>query len=305
MLFALLSGSLIAAGSETVGAFILLGSAVFFGLPHGACDLWLLNRRAHGVTGSSKNLALAGILTVYVFATLIVLAAWLALPGPSLAAFLLLTALHFGSGDEAWEHRKTAPVVESFLRGLVIISAPLAFHPQESRVVLNSLVGQPDSSSTVERILYASDWGLPSGVALLLTIDVWSGLKNRGFPWTKWVELPFLILFFALMTPLYAVASYFVLMHSWRHMFRLETYDSGGVEDFDLPKVMAAFYKRALPLTILTIAALVGVYLLFKPEVPLLLQWSSAYLILLSALTVPHSFLIAATEKQLVNTVDS
>ena len=61
----------------------------------------------------------------------------------------------------------------------------------------------------------------------------------------------------------------------------------------------ANFYKKALPITALSLIGLVAIFFVFRSDLSVLSQWTSAYLILLSALTVPHAVLIRKMEKGL------
>lgn len=302
LLLALLLGISTAERSEEVGAVLLLLSAILFGLPHGACDFWLLKRRALEGSPDAPNLRLISTLSLYTAAAAAIVGFWAVLPEASMVCFLLLTAAHFGSGDEVWEPGGTG-TVPSFLRGLVVVASPLAFHPDGSERVLRALVGNPEHSAAVVSVLAVSPFVLAGAAFLLLVRDIAGLRRGIPFPLVKWAELSLLLVLFGLTGPLFAVAAYFVAVHSWRHMLRLETYGDDTVRGigarFRIGGVIQGFYRKALPVTALTLAALAFVFVVFRNDASPLLQWSSAYLILLSALTVPHAFLIRLTESEL------
>lgn len=300
MLTALLFSTLIGDQSERVGSWLLLGSALAFGLPHGAADFWILKRRVEQGRGAPQRLIL--LLSAYTFLAALIVAVWYFFPGFSTLGFLVLTALHFGSGDQIWEESGQRDPAPSFLRGLVVISAPLAFHAADSGAVLKALAPTAESFAPVEAIIVWAPMVCGSAVVALLCYDLPRLSRGAPFPWVKWLELGLLTMFFMILTPLYAVAVYFVSVHSWRHVFRLNIYEGKtGSGDFSLPVavVIADFYRKALPVTVLSLAGLAIVYLVFKSDSGPLLAWTSSYLILLSALTVPHAILITFTEKRL------
>ncbi len=300
LLIALLSGTSIVEDTERVGAWFLLGSALVFGLPHGASDFWILKERASR-TGSSTN-RFPSLLIVYTLAAISIAALWFLLPDISILAFLILTAVHFGAGDQIWEDAGGRDFTSSFLRGLMVIASPLAFHAEESGAVLRALAPQTAALPLVDGALAWATWTLGASALALLGLDLLNIRRGIAFPSLKWLELGLLTLFFWLLTPLFAVAVYFVAVHSWRHVFRLGVYEEKtDAGEFSAPvlRVIAGFYMKALPITVLSLLGLVAVYLVFRADLSPLTAWTSAYLVLLSALTVPHAILISLTEKRL------
>lgn len=300
MALALLSGISIVEDTERAGAWLLLGSALLFGLPHGAADFWLLKERAYSADRSFTRFGV--LLFLYTLAALLIAVFWFYFPDLSIVAFLLLTALHFGAGDEVWQGTDSANPVPSLLRGTVVIVAPLAFHPVESGAVLTALAPSSNSLPLVGATLAWAPSLLIASAAVLAVFDVMSWRSRRPYPTVKWLELGLLTLFFWILTPLFAVAVYFVVVHSWRHVFRLELYEKNtDSEEFSEPvlKVIRDFYVKALPVTLLSLIGLAVIYIVFRPDPGTLTAWTSSYLILLSALTVPHAILIGLTEKRL------
>lgn len=283
--------------SETVGAWVLLGSILLIGLPHGACDFQLL-RKKDSEPRSLKDFS--KILTLYTLLAAVIALLWFVLPEISLAAFLILTAWHFGSGDEVWSSSGTVAPVPAWARGLMLVSAPLAFHRDDSAVVLNALVRSSDSQF-VGMVLDFAIYVFAASAFLFAVNELVRSLRTGGVAPNRIIEPILIGIFFYLVSPLLAVAVYFVAVHSWRHVFRLELYDrpESEVGEKGIVGSFVAFYRKALPITALSLIGLLLIFIAFRSDLSYLSQWTSSYLILLSALTVPHAILIRKMEKGL------
>lgn len=282
--------------SETLGAWLLLASALLFGLPHGACDFWIM----FGATRKETNQfrALGKLLTAYLVLAFFIGGIWYFLPGAALISFLGLTAWHFGSGDAVWESDvKLDWLLNSLGRGLLVISAPLAFYPRESGFVFAKL----DANSS-EILVFLAPYTLAFGMFLLLLNNFFALFQkskiNFGKQFLNWLETFFLLLFFWLTTPLLAVTVYLVGVHSWRHLLRLNVYEQNerAFERNTLWLNIVRFHRRALPLTLVSLIGLALIVWLLQLRISNLADQISAYLVLLSALTVPHAMLITLTE---------
>jgi beta-carotene 15,15'-dioxygenase len=291
-----LLGGLSGKNSEIVGAWLLLGSALLFGLPHGAYDFWILFDSTRRERESHR--ALFGFLTTYLMLSLAVVGVWYFLPSVVLTGFLVLTAWHFGSGDAIWETKNRSDwFINSLGRGLLVMSAPLTFYPNESGSVLAKL----DTHST-EILLSVASYTLIIGIVLLLLNNLValfraSKLQSKNRLLTL-LEILFLLLFFWLTTPLLAVTVYLVGVHSWRHLLRLEIYEQRekAFERRKLRQIIGRFHRRALPITLVSLIGLSLIFWLWQLRISDLTNYTSAYLVLLSALTVPHAALITWTE---------
>lgn len=293
ILFAISTGE----ASETVGAWVLLASILLIGLPHGACDYQLLKKN-DSETRSLKNFS--KVLTLYTFLAAVIALLWFVLPEISLIAFLILTAWHFGSGDEAWSSRGPVALLPAWARGLMIVAAPLAFHRDDSATVLNALVRSSDSPF-VDAVLDVAIYVFAASASVFVINELSRSLRSKSVASTRIIEPVLIGTFFYLVSPLLAVAVYFVAVHSWRHVFRLELYDHPGSEvgEKGIVGSFVAFYGKALPITALSLIGLVLIFIAFRSDLSYLSQWTSSYLILLSALTVPHAILIRKMEKGL------
>ncbi len=282
--------------SEIAGAWLLLFSALLFGLPHGAYDFWILfdsTRREHRSSG-----ALFGLLTTYLLLASAVVLVWYFFPGIVLIGFLALTAWHFGSGDAVWESENQSDwLVNSLGRGLLVMSAPLAFYRNESGAVLAKL-----DADSAEILLTIAPYTLAIGIALIVFVNFSAVFCDSDLPVTSrlltLLETIFLLTFFWLTTPLLSVTVYLIGVHSWRHLLRLEIYEQNenAFERKSLQQIVGRFHRRALPVTLVSLIGLGLIFWLLQLRISDFANYTSAYLVLLSALTLPHAALITRTE---------
>ena len=260
--------------------WVFLGSIILFGLAHGGCDVWLPG----WVRGREESARfLAAFCLAYTGVAGLVLCFWHWQPVLALVGFLLLTAWHWGSADavltgaRAWRFGSLA-----WGRGLLVMAAPAAFHPHAALEVYGALapaacaVFPPDRLRTLG-ILAAT---LAVGAEGL----VWSkGPRPRGLA-SHSLETVFLIGLFAVCPPLIATVLYFVWFHAWRHILRLCRWQSPGSGNrwTDILR----FHWAALPCSLGALALLWLVAWVWPGD---LLR---AYLILLSAVTLPHALLV-------------
>ena len=284
--------------SETLGAWLLLASALAFGLPHGAYDFWILLDKTRNETNKFRSLIKN--LAIYLGLVILTVGIWYFLSNVALIGFLALTAWHFGSGDAIWENNsKHNWLLNSLGRGLLVIFAPLTFYPPESGVVLAKL-----DVNSAEMLINFAPYALAVGIFLFLLNNLFTvfhksqiNLSQQSF---IWLETIFLMIFFWLTTPLLAVTIYLVGVHSWRHLVRLNVYEnSKKFELHSLWQNIKRFHQRALPLTLLSLVSLALIFWLWQLRISDLSDKTSAYLVLLSALTVPHAILITWTELKL------
>jgi Brp/Blh family beta-carotene 15,15'-monooxygenase len=283
--------------TEYVGAWLLLISAFAFGLPHGACDFWILQKTAQNQKNSFHPLAKNFL--IYLTLSIATIAIWFFFPSFALIAFLLLTSWHFGSGDAIWEKGdKKFWVLNSFGRGFIIIFAPISFHSSQSSNVLLGLTGNT-GISIVELIIKISPFILSIGIIFLIIETILTkNMRTLSSQLIKWTEIILLLITFWLTSPILAVAFYLVGVHSWRHILRLEFYASGENEprETTVRQSIVNFHKKALPMTALSLVGLTGIFWFWQISLTEVYSMTYAYLILLSALTVPHAAMISWIE---------
>jgi beta-carotene 15,15'-dioxygenase len=286
--------------AEIYGAWLLIASALFFGLPHGAYDFWLLTDAAQHKNNNIKHTL--NLLFGYLFIALLIVGVWFFFQNSAIVGFLALTVWHFGSGDAIWENADRKDwIISSIGRGFVLMFAPLTFFPKESGVVLSKLVSR-ESTEIVGFLLSLAPYIFVSGIILVFINAFVLKSANSSLISQRnliiLVETVLLILFFWLTTPLLAVTIYLIGVHSWRHLLRINVYEnvSKQSEHNSLWAMVGKFHLRALPITIFSLFGIGLIFWLWQMKISELADYTSAYLVLLSALTVPHAILITWSE---------
>ena len=259
---------------------------------------------SHGSLDHVKGKKLFNILNIkkisifYFLYTLIaisVIIIWIIIPSVSLMIFLLVASFHFGKEDTQFLISENSYFNQLlfFLKGLLIILAPMFFHFDETITIFKFLlIDNEIFYSTLEFIEVNKI--LPIGIILSTLSCVY--LFLRKFEVKKFVIFldffSILILNYYL-SPLVAFTIYFCFLHSIRHSITL-IYE---IDKNDFKNGLKVFSKKVLPLTILTaIFCLIGLYLLNNNY-----DFNSSILkiifIGLASLTFPHILLEYFLEK--------
>jgi len=259
---------------------------------------------SHGSLDHVKGKKLFNILNIkkisifYFLYTLIaisVIIIWIIIPSVSLMIFLLVASFHFGKEDTQFLISENSYFNQLlfFLKGLLIILAPMFFHFNETITIFKFLlIDNEIFYSTLEFIEVNKI--LPIGIILSTLSCVY--LFLRKFEIKKFVIFldffSILILNYYL-SPLVAFTIYFCFLHSIRHSITL-IYE---IDKNDFKNGLKVFSKKVLPLTILTaIFCLIGIYQLNNNY-----DFNSSILkiifIGLASLTFPHILLEYFLEK--------
>ena len=259
---------------------------------------------SHGSLDHVKGKKLFNILNIkkisifYFLYTLIaisVIILWIIIPSISLMIFLLVASFHFGKEDTQFLISENSYFNQLlfFLKGLLIILAPMFFHFDETITIFKFLlIDNEIFYSTLEFIEVNKI--LPIGIILSTLSCVY--LFLRKFEIKKFIIFldffSILILNYYL-SPLVAFTIYFCFLHSIRHSITL-IYE---IDKNDFKNGLKVFSKKVLPLTILTaIFCLIGLYLLNNNY-----DFNSSILkiifIGLASLTFPHILLEYFLEK--------
>ena len=282
---------------------LFLASALVLGLPHGAADPWVPQWAAgQRWTTLRPWLRFAGF---YLVAVGVTLAAWHWTRLASTVGFLLLTAWHWGSADASGtlppRTRRWAALALG--RGLVVVAGSLALRPAaEGWAVLDALAG----SAAAGEAIAATAWPLLivgvllEAVILSLTaLDaVMAGERDPERAWRRLgrqaLETLLLLALFRFLPAVASVGVYFVCFHAWRHVERLAALQPGTPAAGGVLRRVGLFYRRVWPFALGALVMVPGFHhLLARPAVePGGGGWLTAYLILLSALTVPHAAVV-------------
>ena len=259
---------------------------------------------SHGSLDHVKGKKLFNILNIskisifyfsYILIAILVIIIWIKIPFISLMCFLLVASYHFGKEDTQFLMNENSYFNQLlfFLKGLLIISAPMFFHFDETIIIFKLLlVDNEIFYSTLEFI----EVNKIVPIAIILSSLSSICLLLRKFEIKKFIifldYFSILVLNYYL-TPLVAFTIYFCFLHSIRHSITL-IYE---IDKNDFKNGLKIFGQKALPLTVLTaIFCLIGLYLLNNNY-----DFNSSILkiifIGLASLTFPHILLEYFLEK--------
>ena len=259
---------------------------------------------SHGSLDHVKGKKLFNILNIskisifyfsYILIAILVIIIWIKIPFISLMCFLLVASYHFGKEDTQFLMNENSYFNQLlfFLKGLLIIAAPMFFHFDETIIIFKLLlVDNEIFYSTLEFIEVNKI--LPIAITLSSLSSIY--LFLRKFEIKKFIVFldyfSILVLNYYL-TPLVAFTIYFCFLHSIRHSITL-IYE---IDKNDFKNGLKIFGQKALPLTVLTaIFCLIGLYLLNNNY-----DFNSSILkiifIGLASLTFPHILLEYFLEK--------
>ena len=276
-----------------------------FNIPPLICLLLILTIGvSHGSLDHVKGKKLFNILNInkisifyfsYILIAILVIIIWIIIPFISLMIFLLVASYHFGKEDTQFLINENSYFNQLlfFLKGLLIIVAPIFFHFEETITIFKLLLVDSEIFySTLEFI----------EVNKILPIAIILSSLSSIFLFLRKFEIKKFIVFFDYfsililnyyLTPLVAFTVYFCFLHSIRHSITL-IYE---IDKNDFKNGLKVFVQKALPLTVLTaIFCLIGLYLLNNNY-----DFNSSILkiifIGLASLTFPHILLEYFLEK--------
>lgn len=298
-----------AATLERYGFFPLLIGIVFLGLPHGALDHLVPTRM--GFKWAQKPVVVSLYLLAYMAVAGLFFALWFWQPILAFVLFLLASILHWGQGDmrflEIFLNRlPSSPwgtVVTILLRGSLPILLPVLAFPQTAE----SLFQNMSMGLGVERLITISPQFVSSGIIFLLALSVlymlnavlvsdhWDTLVIDG------LELVLLVILFTTIPAYFSLGIYFLFWHSLRHLLRLLTLKESDQHLISQGKWLGTSLRLArdlTPVTVLALAFLAILYVFAESRIASTESFVALYLILISALTMPHLFVVALMDQK-------
>ncbi|MGD1974979.1 MAG: Brp/Blh family beta-carotene 15,15'-dioxygenase, partial [Desulfobacterales bacterium] len=211
------TGMLDSIGRQLVLLAVLLP---FAGIPHGALDYKVAQDTLEHKMGKLWSVS---FLTGYVILMATVLLAWQINPSGSLAVFLCITALHFGTGDTLTTlgTPTTIRIADAIGRGGTVLTFPALFFPEDVALLFSYLIAENDAR------LFTGFLGLmaPLTVLALLSSIGWyiiQFLRYRdNIHLSRMLELIALMAAFSFLPALLAFTIYFSFLHSVRHLLYL------------------------------------------------------------------------------------
>jgi Brp/Blh family beta-carotene 15,15'-monooxygenase len=259
----------------TIVCFFLIAT---IGVSHGSLDNFKGNKLLKILKIKNKFL----FYLIYIFVSLAVIGSWLIFPLLTLAIFLIVAAYHFGKEDSVFGKVNKFKLLNLllFLKGSLIILAPLYFHHYET-IQIFEILG-------IKLIQY--------NISLIIILMSLSLISN--FFINKNILLSLLDSFTVIILnmnfePLLAFTVYFCFLHSIRHSLSLVQ----DINSKNLKKGLISFLKKAFPLTIVTAFGFVIAVFLLNEYYLLDSAILKVIFIGLASLTFPHILLEYLLEK--------
>ena len=253
---------------------------------------------SHGSFDHIKGKKLLNILKIYniylffltyILIGLIIIILWLIFPATSLIIFLLIASYHFGKEDTEFLTNKNlvSNQLLYFLKGLLIIIAPLQFHFEETINIFKLLFVENEKFYIFLGFI-ENNKILP--IIFLLSVSSSIFLFTKNF---KFISFSIFLDFFSILilnyylSPIVAFTFYFCFLHSIRHSFLLIF----ELDPVSFKNGLFRFFKKTLPLIIVTAA----IYLIALFYLKNTYEFNDAILkvifIGLASLTFPHILL--------------
>jgi Brp/Blh family beta-carotene 15,15'-monooxygenase len=196
-------------------------------MPHGAVDLGV-SRQLHESYGSSANLHFFSYLLLLLGSA----ALFVALPLVAIVTFLLVSGLHFALADAralqrsvSFEAGPQLVWAAALVRGSLLISLPFFFFPAESISVFSNVAAVVGASSPDIDPAMVRLWsGVLVAISVIGHVAVTSCRLAAGqisTASTELVEASVLCFAFISLHPLFAIGTYVLLWHGWRHLHSL------------------------------------------------------------------------------------
>jgi len=259
---------------------------------------------SHGSLDNIKGKKLLNILNInkiylfylfYIFVILFVIILWLIIPSLTLILFLLVASYHFGKEDTDFLIDKNLALNQLFyfLKGMLIVIAPLNFHFEETINIFKLLL--IDSEKFYIFLGYMEGFKI---ISIIFILSIFSSIclfiKNfRFINFTIFLDFFSILILNYYLSPLLAFTFYFCFLHSIRHSFSLIF----ELDHRNFKNGFLIFLKKALPLTILTIVLYLIALFYLSNSYELNDAIYKVIFIGLASLTFPHILLEYFIEK--------
>jgi Brp/Blh family beta-carotene 15,15'-monooxygenase len=295
VVFFLLSGSLSIMinrfESLIISPIICLLLILSIGISHGALD----DQKGKKLTQLYDIKNSYFFYLIYSVIVIGIITFWLLFPTISLIIFLIVASYHFGKEDTEFliKNKNASNLILYFLKGSLIIIAPLLFHFTETINIFKLLLIQ-DENFYLFLDFIESNQILSFALLTSLFVNTYYFINNfKILNILIFFDFLSIVVLNYFLPPLIAFTIYFCFLHSFRHSISL----INELDKDNFKNGAYIFIKKALPLTLLTsIFFVISLYFLSNYY-----QLSDAILkvifIGLASLTFPHILLEYLLEK--------
>ncbi len=259
---------------------VLLTGIVFLGFPHGALDIFLIDK----LSFSRKDILV--LLFFYLIAVAAMVFAWVLIPGGAFLFFIAYSCFHFAQSDLSLDETKSDFLsLEFFARFLAPFFIPFGFHSERSL----KLAGHIQETSFLE-FMTPVFTVLAVAAVVLSSLIVVRGIYYKLVRKQAWqmmsLEPLIVCILFLVLDPLYSLGIYFCFIHSVKHIVNF------------LNSPVQIHMKRLIPFWIIPIVAVILFALFIDTSLirveDSLFKWS---IMILSSIALPHTFLIYFCKK--------
>ena len=232
---------------KNISPIICLSFILTLGISHGALDNYK-GKKLFKIFNIDKFIF---FYPTYVSIGIAIIVLWLIFPLTTFLIFLLIASYHFGKEDTQFLITKENSFIQLLylIKGILIILAPLHFHFNETINIFKFLF--------IENEVFFSLLGILEqyriiviGIVISSLSSVYFFIKNYNFNRTSIILDYFSILLLNFyFEPLTAFTVYFCFLHSIRHIISL----ANELDSTNIKKGLNLFWKKCLPLTIITI----------------------------------------------------
>ena len=274
-----------------ISPLICLLLILTIGISHGSLDY----NKGKKLLNTLKITNMYFFYLLYILIGVLIIILWLMLPSITLILFLIVASYHFGKEDTDFliNNNLSFNQLFYFLKGLLIIIAPLNFHFEETINIFKLLFISGEKFYIF--LSYIESYNI---IPIIFILSVFSSIylfiKNfRFINFTIFLDFFSILILNYYLPPLLAFTFYFCFLHSVRHSISLIF----ELDQNNFKNGFLIFLKKALPLTVITAIFFLVSLLILKNYYVLDSAILKIIFIGLASLTFPHILLEYLIEK--------
>ena len=179
----------------------------------------------------------------YLVIVLITIIIWFLFPKFLLFLFLIFASFHFGKEDSEFIKKSKNFEIAYFLKGSLVIVSPLLFHKSETLLIFQLLNFDISGNILINNLILYYFIFLSFASSVFLSLN-----KNLDTKSLLLMDFLSIIILNYFLNPILAFTIYFCFLHSIRHSISLIKKINKNIK-----KGFPIFFKKTLPLTIITI----------------------------------------------------